>query len=109
MSAEDVRLAARGLLLAARAAPFDDDVRAGEIVGLAGLEGHGQEDFLEVLAGLRAPLAGEVRAGGAAIGGVAQAVRHGIAYLPRDRRTSSRNVLRSDLCKCRANVLLSRL
>jgi ribose transport system ATP-binding protein len=74
-----------------RAAPaaFDDDVRAGEIVGLAGLEGHGQDFFLEVLAGLRRPLAGEVRAGdGAAIASVAGAARHGVAYLPRDRRTT---------------------
>ncbi len=88
MPPDAVRLVARGLRLAPKAAAFDDDVRAGEIVGLAGLEGHGQEDFLEVLAGLRAPLAGEVRAGDAAIAGVAQAVRHGVAYLPRDRRTT---------------------
>ncbi len=74
--------------LRARAAAFDDDVRAGEIVGLAGLEGHGQEEFLEVLAGLRPPEAGEVRAGDVAIAGVARAVRHGIAYLPRDRRST---------------------
>jgi ribose transport system ATP-binding protein len=88
MPPDDVRLAARGLRLRARAAAFDDDVRAGEIVGLAGLEGHGQEEFLEVLAGLRPPEAGEVRAGDVAIAGVARAVRHGIAYLPRDRRST---------------------
>jgi ribose transport system ATP-binding protein len=88
MPPDDVRLAARGLRLGPRAAAFDDDVRAGEIVGLAGLEGHGQDFFLEVLAGFRRPLAGEVRAGPATIGTVAQAVRHGVAYLPRDRRTT---------------------
>ena len=88
MPPDDIRLAARGLRLTPRAASFDDDVRAGEIVGLAGLEGHGQEEFLETLAGLHRPLGGEVRAGDAAIAGVAQAVRHGIAYLPRDRRTT---------------------
>jgi len=88
MPPDTVRLAARGLRLAPRAAAFDDDVRAGEIVGLAGLEGHGQEDFLEALAGLRHPIEGGVWAGDAAIRGVAQAVRHGIAYLPRDRRTT---------------------
>src|SRR5882724_6961736 len=88
MPPEQMRLAARGLRLRPSAAAFDDDVHAGEIVGLAGLEGHGQEEFLETLAGLRHPLAGEVRAGAAAIRGVAQAVRHGVAYLPRDRRTT---------------------
>ena len=88
MPPEEIRLAARGLRLRPTAAAFDDDVRAGEIVGLAGLEGHGQEAYLEALAGLRRAHAGEVRADGAAIAGVGQAVRHGVAYLPRDRRTT---------------------
>jgi ribose transport system ATP-binding protein len=77
-----------GLRLTARAAAFDEAVRPGEIVGLAGLEGHGQEEFLEIVAGLRRPLAGEVTAGGARITTSAQAVRQGLAYLPRDRRAT---------------------
>ena len=81
-------LSATDLRLAAGATTFNETVQPGEIVGLAGLEGHGQEDFLEVLAGLRRPLAGTVSVGGAAIASAAQAVRHGIAYLPRDRRTT---------------------
>jgi ABC-type uncharacterized transport system ATPase subunit len=36
------------------------DVRAGEIVGIAGISGNGQKEFLEVLAGQRAREAGEV-------------------------------------------------
>ncbi len=82
-------LQAHGLKIAARAAAFDDAIRPGEIAGLAGLEGHGQEEYLETLAGHRRPLAGEVLAGDETrIGSAAQAVRHGIAYLPRDRRTT---------------------
>jgi ribose transport system ATP-binding protein len=88
MQRDEVRLAARHLRLSAKAGAFDDDLHAGEILGVAGLEGHGQEDFIEVLAGLRQPLAGDVRAGTTVISGVAQAVRHGVAYLPRDRRTT---------------------
>src|SRR6185312_11445721 len=38
----------------------DLDVRPGEIVGLAGVEGNGQRDFLRALAGLE-PATGEVR------------------------------------------------
>jgi ribose transport system ATP-binding protein len=67
-------------------------VRAGEIVGLSGLDGHGQERFLETLAGLQRPGSGEVVVGdggpGVRIEGFRQAVREGVAYLPRDRRAT---------------------
>jgi ABC-type uncharacterized transport system ATPase subunit len=39
-------------------------VRAGEIVGIAGVSGNGQEELVEVLAGQRLSSAGEVRVGG---------------------------------------------
>jgi ribose transport system ATP-binding protein len=71
---------------------FSETIRAGEIVGLSGLDGHGQERFLEILAGLAAGAAGEVRVADAGretkVENFGQAVRHRIAYLPRDRRTT---------------------
>jgi ribose transport system ATP-binding protein len=84
-------LRADGLALTASARPVDEVFRSGEIVGLAGLEGHGQDSFLEVLAGLRQPAIGQVLAtmpDGRTIPvrRFSQAVRCGIAYLPRDRR-----------------------
>ncbi|MEO8213600.1 MAG: ATP-binding cassette domain-containing protein, partial [Myxococcales bacterium] len=39
-------------------------VRAGEIVGIAGVSGNGQEELLEVLAGQRPGSGGEIRVGG---------------------------------------------
>ena len=42
-------------------------VRAGEIVGIAGVEGNGQRELVRVLAGLDRPGAGEVRIGAVAV------------------------------------------
>lgn len=92
MADADVRLSARGIALKKEAEPFDLDVRAGEIVGLAGLDGHGQEAFIEVLAGLHVPAQGSVtaRRDGTehAIAGLRRAIAGGVAYLPRDRRAT---------------------
>ena len=86
------RLLIEGLALAPSLPPIHDKVRAGEIVGLAGLDGHGQEAFLETLCGLRSPPSGrlmvEVDGGWVAIANFRQAVRCGVAYLARDRRAN---------------------
>jgi ABC-type sugar transport system ATPase subunit len=80
-----------GLTLRAAAKPVSLDVTAGEILGLAGLEGQGQVEFVECLCGLRRPASGHVLALGE--GGESRAVhsypganRLGIRYVPRDRR-----------------------
>ncbi|MDW6024842.1 ATP-binding cassette domain-containing protein [Mesorhizobium sp. BAC0120] len=92
MADAGVRLSARGVALKTDAEPFDLDIRAGEIVGLAGLDGHGQEQFIEMLAGLRAPARGSVVAvrGDAEhpITSLRKAISGGVAYLPRDRRAT---------------------
>ncbi len=63
-------------------------LRAGEIVGLAGLVGSGRTQFAETLFGLTPADEGEVRIGGSAvrIGSPADAIRLGIGYVPEDRR-----------------------
>ncbi len=80
------------LSLAPGKAAFSEAVMAGEIVGLSGLDGHGQERFLEILAGLATPGDGEVIVGDGRtrtrVEGFRHAVRNGIAYLPRDRRAT---------------------
>ena len=85
----ELALSARGLQLKAGQQPVDVDIHAGELVGVAGLEGHGQDQFLDALRGAGA-IAGEiVRHGGGqqlVIRSPAQAARQGIAYVPRERR-----------------------
>ncbi len=80
-----------GLALRATSTPITLEIMAGEILGLAGLEGQGQVEFVECLAGLRRAASGQVQALGE--GGQARAVhsyrganRLGIRYVPRDRR-----------------------
>ncbi len=61
---------------------------AGEIVGLAGLEGSGVGDLLELLFGTRRASAGQVRFpdGRGLPGSATQAARRGISLVPADRR-----------------------
>ena len=81
-----------GLVLKPGRAAASQAIAGGEIVGLAGLDGHGQETFLKMLAGLEAPSAGEVlietSTGRTPVTGFRKAVANGIAYLPRDRRAT---------------------
>jgi simple sugar transport system ATP-binding protein len=63
-------------------------VRAGEVLGIAGVQGNGQTELVEALAGLR-PLAGGTVAwpGGAAAHPTPRAIRAaGTAYSPEDRQ-----------------------
>ena len=58
----------------------------GEVVGLAGVEGNGQRDFIRALAGL-APVTGEILVRGASVtpSDPVSSKNHGIIYLPGDR------------------------
>jgi general nucleoside transport system ATP-binding protein len=55
---------ARGVL---RVANASFTVRAGEIVGIAGVAGNGQSELLEAIAGMRPPMLGSIRLEGKAI------------------------------------------
>ena len=87
ISLEDARLQVKGVSL---------EVRAGEVIGLAGMEGSGQAIFLESCAGLRRPINGKIviglRLGRSAeresdLTGASHHAfkRHGVAYLPAAR------------------------
>ncbi|MFP5333500.1 MAG: ABC transporter ATP-binding protein [Acidimicrobiia bacterium] len=62
-------------------------VRAGEIVGVAGVAGNGQTEMIEALAGLRQAERGQVKLAGSDIthADVATRRRRGLAYVPEDR------------------------
>ncbi|MBV6392102.1 MAG: Galactose/methyl galactoside import ATP-binding protein MglA [Anaerolineales bacterium] len=63
------------------------DVRAGEIVGVAGVAGNGQSELSEVIAGMRKCKQGEVRLGGDLVSNRTTlfGIQHGMAYVPEDR------------------------
>src|SRR5499433_1579757 len=63
------------------------EVRAGEIVGIAGVEGNGQTELIEALAGLRRASGGGATLEGREIGKLsARAVKElGVAHIPEDR------------------------
>ncbi len=65
----------------------DLEVRAGEILGIAGVEGNGQRELTEALIGLRAPAAGRILVDGEDVAGrrVADIRARGVAYVPEDR------------------------
>ncbi|HZN11884.1 MAG TPA: ABC transporter ATP-binding protein [Blastocatellia bacterium] len=62
-------------------------VRAGEIVGVAGVEGNGQTELIEILAGLRPASGGSVTLGGRELLGLSarQVKELGVAHIPEDR------------------------
>ena len=82
------------LRLGPSAAPFDLAVRGGEVLGVAGLEGHGGARFVGCLAGVERPMAGEVQVqtldtsqGLKRITSYRQAFRSGVVYVPGNRQT----------------------
>ncbi|MDF3018055.1 MAG: ribose transport system ATP-binding protein [Thermomicrobiales bacterium] len=83
-----VAVAVRGLHTGTRVGPVDFEVRAGEILGFAGLEGSGVNDVFQVLFGLTRPTAGEVVYKGRATPPRSpfEAIRNGFALVPANRR-----------------------
>ena len=79
-----------GVTLEPASPPIDLEVRRGEILGVAGLDGHGGIPLLETLAGVRAPASGRVRIQRSGewltTRGYRAAVSAGVAYVPGKRQ-----------------------
>jgi len=73
-------------------------VRAGEIVGIAGIEGNGQSELIEAIAGLCKPSGGSIEFEGKNVNGLsARKLKElGIAHIPEDRHKRGL-LLNSDL------------
>ena len=84
-----VVLEVRGLTREGVFADVSFDVRAGEIVALAGLVGAGRSEAMQAVFGLSRPDTGEilVRGKARAIKSPADAIAAGIAYVPEDRQS----------------------
>jgi simple sugar transport system ATP-binding protein len=75
-------------------------VRAGEIVGIAGIEGNGQTELIETLSGLMKPAEGAVKFEGRDVTGASarRLKEMGIAHIPEDRHKRGL-LLNSDLAE----------
>ena len=88
----EVILAVRGLEArsdrgAAALQGVDFEVRAGEILGIAGVGGNGQSELAQTILGLREPTAGSILIGGVDISrdDPKRTRARGVAYVPEDR------------------------
>ncbi|MFL5577032.1 MAG: ABC transporter ATP-binding protein [Gemmatimonadaceae bacterium] len=85
-------LAVRDLVVAGPRRPREVDgvslaVAPGEILGIAGVEGNGQTELIEAIAGLRPASAGEIRLDGVDVGAldVRRRADAGLSHIPEDR------------------------
>ncbi|MEW2443704.1 sugar ABC transporter ATP-binding protein [Micromonospora marina] len=80
-------LAVRELVTSRSPHPIDVTVRAGEIVGIAGLVGSGRSELVETIAGVRRPRGGEVLVRGTRVrlGSPRRGRAAGLSLVPEDR------------------------
>jgi general nucleoside transport system ATP-binding protein len=65
----------------------DLEVRSGEVLGIAGVQGNGQTELVEAIMGLRPPLTGTVAVAGTDLRGrsTKEILASGVGYVPEDR------------------------
>ncbi|MEM1102026.1 MAG: sugar ABC transporter ATP-binding protein, partial [Pseudomonadota bacterium] len=81
------RLSAKALAAAPKLTDVSFDLYAGEVLGVVALEGQGQDELFDVLAGFESPSAGTLSLDGAplAFSHPADAIAAGITYVPGNR------------------------
>jgi rhamnose transport system ATP-binding protein len=87
-------LSVDGLVVDGTSAPVSFEVRAGEVVALAGLVGCGRTELLETIFGARRRRAGSVHVGGREIRRLSprSALANGMALVPEDRHRQGLNL-----------------
>jgi simple sugar transport system ATP-binding protein len=85
---EDVVLRAKNLGRTGAILPFDLDLRAGEVVGLAGLLGSGRTELAHILFGVDKPDSGSITMNGKEVTHYSPAgsIERGVALCPEDRK-----------------------
>jgi monosaccharide-transporting ATPase len=101
----EAALEAEGLGRRRTMAPFDLSLRHGEVVGLSGLLGSGRTETAKLMFGAIRPDSGQLKLNGESIAhnSPRQALRHGIAFCPEDRKAEG---LLGEL-SVRENIILS--
>jgi general nucleoside transport system ATP-binding protein len=86
LEVNDLRVLDERGLEAVRSVSFQ--VRAGEIVGIAGVDGNGQTELVEAITGLRRPEAGRIVAAGEDVTseGSRECLDAGVGHIPEDRQ-----------------------
>jgi general nucleoside transport system ATP-binding protein len=86
LSVEHLRVFDERELEAVRDVSFD--VRAGEIVGIAGVDGNGQSELIDALTGLRSVESGRIRVGAEDLtrASAREALDAGLGHIPEDRQ-----------------------
>jgi ribose transport system ATP-binding protein len=81
------RLEVRGVGSATRLRDVSFGLHAGEVLGMVALEGQGQDELFDILAGSERPNSGEILVDGRSVTfrHPADAIREGIVYVPADR------------------------
>ncbi len=107
LTVEDLRVFDERHLEAVRGVSLE--VRAGEIVGIAGVDGNGQSELVEAITGLRRPESGRVVAVGEDITneGARDSLEAGVGHIPEDRQrrglvldfTLAENIALKDYCE----------
>ena len=86
LEVEDLHVADVRELAAVRGVSFS--VRAGEIVGIAGVDGNGQTELIDAIAGLRKPASGRIAVEGRDVTGESanEILDAGLGHIPEDRQ-----------------------
>lgn len=86
---QEVRLAVRGLTVRGVCDGVDFDLHAGEVLGIAGVQGSGREEVCRALFGARAVKSGTISLEGRSIrpGTPRSAIARGFGFVPAERRS----------------------